>query len=42
MEVERYELVYKIEKNKTRLRLLGEEFYQRNKSSGHIIYKNKK
>ena len=42
MELERYQLVYKIEKNKTRLRLLGEEFYQRNKSSGHIIYKNKK
>ena len=42
MEFERYELVYKINKNETHLRLLGEEFYQRNKIFGHFIHNNRK
>ena len=42
MEFERFELVYKINQNKSLIRLLGEEFFQRNNAQGHIIYKNKK
>ena len=42
MEIERYELIYKIDKTKTHLRLIGEEFFKRNKMSGHFIYNNKK
>ena len=39
--MEKYELVYKIEKDKEYLRLLGEEFFLLNKASGYFIYKNK-
>ena len=40
--MERHELVYKIEQNKNPLRLLGKEFFQRNKGFGNFIYKNKR
>ena len=42
MEIERYELIYKNDKSKSHIRLLGEEFFQRNKTFGNFIYKNKK
>ena len=42
MEYERYELVYNIDKNEEYLRLLGEEFYQKNKTFGNFFYKNRK
>ena len=42
MEIELYELVYKIEKEKGDLRLLGEEFFIRNKIKGIMVYKRKK
>ena len=38
--MERYELVYKIDKNKSHIRILGEDFYKRNKISGFYIFKN--
>ena len=40
--MEKYELVYKIEKNKNPLRLIGKEFFQRNKGFGNFIYQNKR
>ena len=42
MEIELYKLVYKIEKEKGDLRLLGEEFFIRNKIKGIMVYKRKK
>ena len=39
--MEKYELTYKIEKNKLNIRLLGANFFQRNKTSGIIIYERK-
>ena len=42
MEIEVYELIYKNEKDNEDIRLLGKDFYKRNKSYGYIIYKNKK
>ena len=40
--MEKYQLVYKIGKELNNIRLLGKEFFNRNKSTGHFIYKNKK
>ena len=42
MEFEYFKLIYIIDKNKSPLRLLGEEFYKDNKQNGFFIYKNKK
>ena len=42
MESEIYELVYKIEKDKNDIRLLGNEFFIRNKYRGIIVYKSRK
>ena len=42
MEVEKYELIYKIDKNSKELRLLGKSFFQKNKLNGYFIYNNKK
>ena len=36
--MEKYELIYKIDQNKNPLRLLGKEFFQRNKRFGNFIY----
>ena len=40
--MEIYYLKYKIEKYETHVRLLGEEFYIRNKIAGYFIYNNSK
>ena len=40
--MEQYDLVYKNEKNKNYIRLLGEDFFKRNEVSGYFIYKNVK
>ena len=40
--MEKYELVYKIDKNSSHLKLLGEQFCKKNKLLGHFILKNKK
>ena len=42
MEFEKYELTYKIDKNKSYVRILGESFFKRNHKLGNIIYENKK
>ena len=42
MEFERYQLIYKIDHNKKYIRLLGENFFERNKKCGNIFYNNKK
>ena len=42
METEKYEMVYKIDKNQIYLRLLGENFFQKNKKLGNFIFMNKK
>ena len=42
MEVERYRLIYKIDKSKTDLRLLGDKFFERNKGFGNFLYKNRR
>ena len=38
--MEIYELEYKIENDKSHIRILGEEFFMRNKIYGYFIYKN--
>ena len=40
--MEKYELLYKINKSEDYLRLLGRKFVIRNKGLGHFIYKNKR
>ena len=40
--MEKYELVYKIDKNSSHLKLLGERFCKKNKLLGHFIFNNKK
>ena len=40
--MEKYELVYKINKNSSHLKLLGEQFCKKNKLLGHFIFNNKK
>ena len=42
MEFEKYEINYKIDKNKSYIRFLGENFFKRNNKYGNIIYENKK
>ena len=42
MESEKYELIYKIDRNEIDIRLLGEKFCKRNKIFSKIIYNNKK
>ena len=42
MEIEKYELIYKINKKESQMRLLGELFWRRNRLLGHFIYKNRK
>ena len=42
MDIESYKLIYKIDKNKDHIRLLGTKFVNRNKMLGYFIYKNKK
>jgi len=42
MESEKYEMVYKIDKSQIYLRLLGENFFQKNKNLGNFIFRNKK
>ena len=42
MEFEKYELIYKIDHNKSYIRFLGENFFKRNHKLGKIIYENKK
>ena len=37
-----YELIYKIDRSKIHLRLIGENFFKRNKKLGHFIYNNRK
>ena len=37
-----YELIYKIDRSKNHLRLIGENFFKRNKKLGHFIYNNRK
>ena len=37
--MEQYELIYKIEKEKSHIRLLGEEFFNTNYVRGYFIYK---
>ena len=38
--MERYELLFKLEKDQSHLRILGESFFKRNQASGYFIYKN--
>ena len=38
--MERYELLFKIEKDQSHLRILSESFFKRNQASGYFIYKN--
>ena len=38
--MEKYELIYKIEEGKDNIRLLGEEFFKKNKASGYFIFNN--
>ena len=38
--MERYELLFKIDKEQSHLRILGESFFKRNQASGYFIYKN--
>ena len=38
--MEIYDLVYKIEKDKSHIRILGEEFFKKNKLYGYFIYNN--
>ena len=40
MEIEEYQMIYKLNKNED-IRILGEEFVRNNKNKGRIIYKNK-
>ena len=42
MDAEKYKLIYIVNKKQRYLRLLGEEFFNKNKNSGYFIYKNKK
>ena len=42
MAEEIYKLIYLIEKDKSEVRILGEIFYQRNKSKGYYIYNNQR
>ena len=36
--MERYELLFKIDKEQSHLRILGESFFKRNQASGYFIY----
>ena len=38
--MEKYELIYKVDKNKSHIRILGKEFLKKNINFGHFIYKN--
>ena len=38
--MERYKLLFKIEKDQSYLRILGESFFKRNQASGYFIYQN--
>ena len=40
--MEIYKLLYKVDKNKSHIRLLGKIFLNKNKFNGYFIYKNKK
>ena len=40
--MEKYKIIYKIDKKNKNLRLLGHEFYQRNKNRGYYILNNQK
>jgi len=42
MEVEIFEMIYKISKSVNNLRILGETFVKNNKNKGYIIINNKK
>ena len=42
MEVEIYEMIYKIKKTEDNLRILGENFVKNNENKGNIIINNKK
>ena len=42
MTDEKYTMIYKINKNYSCIRILGEEFVKNNKNKGKLIYKNKK
>ena len=39
--MEKYQLIYKIDKNKSSIRLLGEIFFRRNRTSGYFIINNR-
>ena len=39
---EKYELIYKVDNTKDYLRLLGNNFFKRNKGLGNFIYKRRK
>ena len=41
MIIEKFKLAYKIEKDKSSIRLFGENFYKKNKLYGYCIYENK-
>ena len=42
MEMEKYLMLYEIDKDQNALRVLGEEFVRNNRNKGIMIYKNKK
>ena len=39
--MERYDLIYKVDKHRSHIRILGKEFFEVNKSFGHFIHKNR-
>ena len=41
MEMEKYLMIYEIDKDQNIIRVLGEEFARNNKNKGIMIYKNK-
>ena len=41
-KMEKYELFFKMKKYKSHLRILGEEFFNRNRISGYYIHENKR
>ena len=42
MDVIKYKMMYKIQKNKHNIRILGNEFIKNNRNKGKLIIKNKK
>ena len=41
MEKEKYECIYIVDKSKSHIKLLGSDFYKRNRIYGQILYNNK-